>query len=198
VEALIGRGNALNDITRHQAALVDFEAVLALQPRNVEAIRGAATAERSMGLPRAALARLEPLLAGGHRNPATLLIAAQARNEMGRPDLSEAYARAVLAVKPGDEGAQRLLDQLYLERRPLTQIETWYARRSDDLAIWSLQASHELTFNAGLTKFAPQTRFMRYRGADFPSVDMYSLGLAGRHRFNDYLEFKTSFFLNLE
>ncbi|UVF17615.1 tetratricopeptide repeat protein [Microvirga terrae] len=198
VEALIGRGNALNDITRHQAALVDFEAALALQPRNVEAIRGAATAERSMGLPRAALARLEPLLAGGDRNPATLFIAAQARNEMGRPDLSETYARAVLAVKPGDEGAQRLLDQLYLERRPLTQIETWYARRSDDLAIWSLQASHELTFNAGLTKFAPQTRFMRYRGADFPSVDMYSLGLAGRHRFNDYLEFKTSFFLNLE
>jgi hypothetical protein len=27
---------------------------------------------------------------------------------------------------------------------------------------------------------------------------MYSLGLAGRHRFNDYLEFKSSFLLNLE
>ncbi len=198
VEALIGRGNALNDITRHQAALVDFEVVLALQPRNAEAIRGAATAERSLGLPRAALARLEPLLASGDRNPATLFIAAQARNEMGRPDLSETLARAVLSEKPGDEGAQRLLEQLYLERRPLTQVEAWYARRSDDLAIWSLQASHELTFNSGLTRFAPQTRFMRYRGGDFPSVDMYSLGLAGRHRFNDYLEFKTSFFLNLE
>jgi tetratricopeptide (TPR) repeat protein len=198
IEALIGRGNALNDITNHQAALVDFEVVLALQPSNVEAIRGAATAERSMGLPRAALIRLEPLLTSGDRNLATLFIAAQARNEMGRPDLSETYARAVLAEKPGDEGAQRLLEQLYLERRPLTQIESWYARRSDDLAIWSLQASHELTFNSGLTKFAPQTRFMRYGGGDFPSVDMYSLGLAGRHRFNDYLEFKTSFFLNLE
>lgn len=198
VEALIGRGDALNDITRHLAALVDFEVVLTLQPGKVEAIRGAATAERSMGLPRTALARLEPLLASGDRNPMTLFIAAQARNEMGRPDLSEVYARAVLAEKPGDEGAQRLLEQLYRERRPLTQIETWYARRSDDLAIWSLQASHELTFNNGLTKFAPQTRFMRYRGGDFPSVDIYSLGLSGRYRFNDYLEFKSSFFLNLE
>jgi hypothetical protein len=102
-----------------------------------------------MGLPRAALARLEPLIAGGDRNPATLFIAAQARREMGRPDLSESYARAVLAQKPGDAGALALLDQLYLERRPLTRIESWYARRSDDLAIWSLQASHELTFATG-------------------------------------------------
>jgi tetratricopeptide (TPR) repeat protein len=198
VEALIGRGNALNDITEHKPALADFEVVLALQPGNVEAIRGAATAERSMGLPRAALARVEPLIAGGDRNPATLFIAAQARQEMGRPDLSEGYARALLAVKPGDEGAQRLLEQLYLERRPLTQVEAWYARRSDDLAIWSLQTSHELTFNGGLTKFGPQARMMRYRGDDFPSVDMYSIGIAGRHRFNDFLEFKSSLFLNFE
>lgn len=198
IEALVGRGNALNDITDHQTALVDFEVVLALEPRHEDAIRGAATAERSMGLPRAALARLEPLLARGDRNPATLFIAAQARNEMGRPDLSETYARAVLAEKPGDEGAQRLLEQIALERRPLTQIETWYGRRSDELSIRSLQASHEMTFNDGLTKLAPQARFMRYRGGDFPSVDMYGLGLAGRHRFNDYLELKSSFFLNLE
>ncbi|MFD0462996.1 tetratricopeptide repeat protein [Microvirga aerilata] len=198
IEALVGRGNALNDITEHKPALADFEVVLALQPSNVEAIRGAATAERSMGLPRAALARVEPLIASGDRNPATLFIAAQARQEMGRPDLSEGYARALLAVKPGDEGAQRLLEQLYLERRPLTQVEGWYARRSDDLAIWSLQASHELTVNQGLTKFGPQARMMRYRGDDFPSVDIYSIGISGRHRFDDFLEFKSSLFLNFE
>jgi tetratricopeptide (TPR) repeat protein len=198
VDALIGRGNALNDITDHRAALADFEVVLSLQPSNVEAIRGAATAERSMGLPRAALARLEPLLASGDRNPATLFIAAQARREMGRPDLSEGYAKAVLVQKPGDAGALALLDQLYLERRPLTRIESWYARRSDDLAIWSLQASHELTFNNGLTKFGPQARFMRYRGDDFPSVDMSSIGIAGQHRFGDHVELKSSIFLNIE
>ena len=198
VEALIGRGNALNDIMDHKPALVDFEAALVLQPGNVEAIRGAATAERSMGLPRAALARLEPLIASGDRNPATLFIAAQARQEMGRPDLSEDLARAVLVQKPGDERGQRLLEQLALERRPLTQVEAWYARRSDDLASWSLQASHEMTFNDGLTKLAPQGRFLRYRGRDLPSVDMFGIGLSGRHRFNDYLEFKSSFFLNLE
>ncbi|MEE1658240.1 tetratricopeptide repeat protein [Microvirga sp. CF3062] len=198
VDALIGRGNALNDITDHKAALADFELVLALQPNNVEAIRGAATAERSMGSPRAALARLEPLLAGGDLNPATLFIAAQARREMGRPDLSESYAKAVLAQKRGDAGALALLDQLYLERRPLTRIESWYARRSDDLAIWSLQASHELTFNDGLTKIGPQARFMRYRGGDFPSVDMSSIGIAGQHRFGDHVEFKSSLFLNFE
>ncbi|MDF2970461.1 MAG: repeat-containing protein, partial [Microvirga sp.] len=45
VDALIGRGNALNDITEHRVALADFEVVLSLQPGNVEAIRGAATAE---------------------------------------------------------------------------------------------------------------------------------------------------------
>ncbi|MBM1170860.1 tetratricopeptide repeat protein [Microvirga arabica] len=198
IDALIGRGNALNDITDHRAALADFEVVLSLQPSNVEAIRGAATAERSMGLPQAALARLEPLLASGDRNPATLFIAAQARREMGRPDLSEDYAKAVLAQKPGDAGALALLDQLYQERRPLTRIESWYARRSDDLAIWSLQASHELTFNDGLTKFGPQARFMRYRGDDFPSVDMSSIGIAGQHRFGDHVEFKSSIFLNFE
>jgi tetratricopeptide (TPR) repeat protein len=198
VDALIGRGNALNDITDHKAALDDFEVVLSLQPSNVEAIRGAATAERSMGLPRAALARLEPLLVSGDRNPATLFIVAQARREMGRPDLSEDYARAVLAQKPGDSGALALLDQLYQERRPLTRIESWYARRSDDLAIWSLQASHELTLNDGLTKIGPQARFMRYRGGDFPSVDMSSIGIAGQHRFGDHVEFKSSLFLNFE
>ncbi|MBJ6127112.1 tetratricopeptide repeat protein [Microvirga splendida] len=198
VEALIGRGNALNDITDHRAALTDFEVVLSLQPNNVEAIRGAATAERSMGLPSAALARIEPLIASGDRNPATLFIAAQARREMGRPDLSEDYAKAVLVQKPGDAGALALLDQLYLERRPLTRIESWYARRSDDLAIWSLQASHELTFNDGLTKFGPQARFMRYRGDDFPGVDMSSIGIAGLHRFGDHVELKSSLFLNLE
>jgi tetratricopeptide (TPR) repeat protein len=198
VDALIGRGNALNDITEHRAALADFEVVLSIQPNNVEAIRGAATAERSMGLPQAALARLEPLLASGDRNPATLFIAAQARREMGRPDLSEDYAKAVLAQKPGDAGALALLDQLYQERRPLTRIESWYARRSDDLAVWSLQASHELTLNDGLTKIGPQARFMRYRGDDFPSVDMSSIGIAGQHRFGDHVEFKSSVFLNLE
>jgi tetratricopeptide (TPR) repeat protein len=198
VDALIGRGNALNDITEHKAALADFEVVLALQPNNVEAIRGAATAERSMGLPRAALARLEPLIASGDRNPATLFIAAQARREMGRPDLSERYARDVLAQKPRDAGALALLDQLYLERRPLTRIESWYARRSDELAIWSLQASHELTFNDGLTKLGPQSRFMRYRGDEFPSVDMYSIGISGQHRFGDHIELRSSLFLNVE
>ncbi|MBM6582138.1 tetratricopeptide repeat protein [Microvirga sp. BT689] len=198
VDALIGRGNALNDITDHRAALADFEVVLALQPSNVEAIRGAATAERSMGLPRAALARLEPLIASGDRNPATLFIAAQARREMGRPDLSEDFAKAVLAQKPGDPGALALLDQLYLERRPLTRIESWYARRSDDLAIWSLQASHQLTFNDGLTTFGPLARFLRYRGDEFPSVDLYSIGVSGLHRFNDYVALTSLLFLNLE
>lgn len=198
VDALIGRGNALNDITEHRVALADFEVVLSLQPGNVEAIRGAATAERSMGLPRAALARLEPLLASGDRNPATLFIAAQARREMGRPDLSEDYAKAVLVHKPGDAGALSLLDQLYLERRPLTRIESWYARRSDDLAIWSLQGSHELTFNDGLTKLGPQARFLRLRGGDFPSVDIASIGIAGQHRFGDHVELKSSIFLNVE
>ncbi|MBB3021566.1 tetratricopeptide (TPR) repeat protein [Microvirga lupini] len=198
VDALIGRGNALNDITEHKAALVDFEVVLVLQPSNVEAIRGAATAERSMGLPRAALARVEPLIAGGDRNPATLFIAAQARREMGRPDLSEDYAKAVLVQKPGDPGALTLLDQLYLERRPLTRIESWYARRSDDLGIWALQASHEMTLNDGLTKLGPQARFLRFRGGDFPSVDIASIGIAGQHRFGDHVEFKSSIFLNFE
>ncbi|WP_134500354.1 tetratricopeptide repeat protein [Microvirga pakistanensis] len=198
IDALIGRGNALNDTTDHRAALADFEIVLTLRPGNVEATRGAATAERSMGLPRAALARVEPLLAKGDRHPATLLIAAQARREMGRPDLSEAYARALLAQKPGDEGAQALLDQLTLERLPLTRVEAWYASRSDDLAIWSLQGSHLLTFNNGLTNVGPQARIMRYRGDDFPSVDMYGIGLQGRHRFDDVFEIKSSMFLNLE
>ncbi|RDI62025.1 tetratricopeptide repeat protein [Microvirga subterranea] len=198
VDALIGRGNALNDITRHKEALVDFEAVLRLQPANVDATRGAATAERSMGLPRRALARIEPLLASGDRNPATLLIAAQARQEMGRPDLAQSYAEALLARKPGDETAQRLLDQLFQERRPLTTIEAWHARRSDDLSISTFLISHELTFNAGLTKFGPQARAMHFEGGDFPTVDIYSIGVAGRHRFNDVLEFKSSLFLNLE
>jgi tetratricopeptide (TPR) repeat protein len=198
VEALIGRGNALNDITRHAPALADFEAVLAQQPGNGEAIRGAATAERSMGLPRAALARLEPVLARTDQDPAALFIAAQARREMGRPDLSENLARAVLARKPGDRGAQRLLEQLFLERRPLTQVEAWRARRSDDLAISSLQLSHALTLNNGLTTFGPQARFLRFRGEDFPSVDISSIGIAGRHRFNDVFEVRSSLFLNFE
>src|SRR3712207_7402808 len=43
--------------------------------------------------------------------------------------------------------AQGLLEQLFLERRPLTQIEVWHARRSDDLGISSLQLSHTLTLN---------------------------------------------------
>jgi tetratricopeptide (TPR) repeat protein len=198
VEALVGRGNALNDITEHKAALVDFEAVLQLQRANVDAIRGAATAERSMGLPRRALARIEPLLASGDRDPATLLIAAQARREMGHPDLSQSYAEALLARKPGDEAARQLLDQLFQERRPLTTIEAWHARRSDDLSISTFLISHELTFNNGLTKFGPQARMMHFEGGDFPTVDIYSIGVAGRHRFNDFLEFKSSLFLNLE
>ncbi|MBD2746932.1 hypothetical protein IC232_09515 [Microvirga sp. BT688] len=198
IEALIGRGNALNDITEHKATLVDSEVVLALQPINVEAIRCAATAERSMGLPRATLARLEPLFTSDYRKPATLFIAAQARREMGRPDLAEGYARAVLAQKPADEGAQRLLEQIGLERRPSIQVESRYARRSYDPAIRFLQASHELTVNNGLTKFAPQACFMRYQGGDFPSVDMYSIGTSGRHRFDDFFEFESSLLLNLE
>jgi len=198
VDALVGRGNALNDITDHKAALVDFEAVLQLQPRNVDAIRGAATAERSMGLPRRALARIEPLLASGDRDPATLLIAAQARREMGRPDLSQSHAEALLARKPGDAAARQLLDQLFQDRRPLTTIEAWHARRSDDLSISTFLISHELTFNNGLTKIGPQARMMHFEGADFPTVDIYSIGVAGRHRFNDFLEFKSSLFLNLE
>lgn len=198
VEALIGRGNAQNDITRHKPALVDFEAALALQPANADALRGAATAERSMGLPRAALARLQPLLSQPAPDAATLFIAAQSRQEMGRPDLAQGLARGVLALKPGDAAAQGLLDWIALDQRPLTRVDAWYARRSDDLAISALEARHEMTFNNGLTKFGPQARFLRYQGGDFPSVDMSGIGLAGRHRFNDFLEARSSFFLNVE
>lgn len=198
VDALIGRGNALNDITDHKPALVDFEAVLALQPRNADALRGAATAERSMGLPRAALNRLAPLLEGPSPDASTLFIAAQSRQEMGRPDLSQDLAQRVLARKPGDAAAQGLLDWIALEQRPLTRVDAWYARRSDDLSISALEARHELTFNNGLTKFGPQARILRYQGGEFSSVDMAGIGFAGRHRFNDVFELRSSFFLNLE
>jgi hypothetical protein len=65
--------------------------------RNAEGVRGAARAETSIGLHRVALARIAPLLASGDRHLETLRIGADARRAMGRPDLTEDFARAVLA-----------------------------------------------------------------------------------------------------
>ncbi|HEY8381151.1 MAG TPA: tetratricopeptide repeat protein [Microvirga sp.] len=197
-EVLIGRGQALNALARHREALADFETAIAVQPSNRDAIRGAAQAEASLGRPRAALARVEPLIAAGDREPATLIIAGYARRAMGRPDLAEDIARLMLSAKPGDDGAERLLQELLRERRPLTFFDAVHAVRSDDLRISSLTVRHELTLNRGLSMIAPQARFSTYRGGDFPTVDIYSLGLAGRHRFNDWLEFTSSLFLNVE
>jgi tetratricopeptide (TPR) repeat protein len=198
LEALIGRGQALNAVAAHRGALADFEAALRLKPDNADALRGAARAETSLGLHRVALERITPLLLRGDRDPETLRIVADARRAMGRPDLSEDAALAILAVKPDDEGARRLLDDLLRERRPLTQIEASQIRRSDDLRITGALVFQEFTFDRGLTKLAPQIRMLSHRGGFFPDVDVYSVGLRGRRRFNDWLELKTDFFVNSE
>ena len=117
---------------------------------------------------------------------------------MGRPDLSEDAALAILAIKPDDEGAKALLADLHRERRPLSQIEATQIRRSDDLRITGLLAFTEFTFDRGLIKLAPQVRSLSHRGGYFPDVDVYSIGMRGRQRFNDWLEFKTDFFVNSE
>ncbi|MDQ4135961.1 MAG: hypothetical protein M3158_07255, partial [Pseudomonadota bacterium] len=197
-EALIGRGQALNAVAAHRAALVDFEMALQLRPGNADGLRGAARAETSLGLHRVAIQRIAPLVSHGDQNPETLRIVADARRAMGRPDLSEDAALAILAVKPDDEGAQRLLAELYRERRPLSQIEATQIRRSDDLRINGVLAFTEFTFDRGLVKLAPQARHLSHRGGYFPDVDVYSIGMRGRQRFNDWLEFKTDVFVNSE
>ncbi|ESR27174.1 tetratricopeptide repeat protein [Lutibaculum baratangense] len=197
-EARIGRGQSFNTLVRHERALADFEVALAVEPLNAEALRGAAQSETSMERHIAALDRLEPLLATASPDPRTLIIAANARRHLGRPDLAEDLTRQILENSPEDAAARALLDLILLERRPLTRFESRYVTRSDELSILTLQGSHEVFLNRGLTSLGLQARFASYRGDDFPDVEVASFGVFARHRVNDWLEARTSVLLNQE
>jgi tetratricopeptide (TPR) repeat protein len=197
-EARIARGQALNAVATHRAALADFEFALQQRPGDADGLRGAARAETSLGLHRLAIARVAPLIAAGERDIRTIQIVADARRAMGRPDLSEDAAREILAIKPDDETARRLLDDLLFERRPLTVAEGSYITRSDNLKIGSAQVSQEFTFDRGLTKFTPTFRFTDHRGPGFPTVGLYSIGATTKRRFNDWLELNSNLFVNFE
>lgn len=190
-------------------ALREYQALVAANPADLDALRSVGRLHSWRGQHRRAVKQLEGFLAEYPNDSEGVTLLAQALDWMGRPDRAGTVLRDHLALKPGDSKAQRLLDELERSQRPETLFNYRESHQSDDLRITGWELGQDFQFNDGLTTVGPRFHTYRYDPEDKnqfkPGMDgmlgtpddipvdsstiyVYRPGLHVRHRFSDAIE----------
>ncbi|MBW2493713.1 MAG: tetratricopeptide repeat protein [Deltaproteobacteria bacterium] len=197
-----GLALALSWSDQQLPALREYQALVASNPADLDALRSVGRVQSWRGQHRRAVEQLEGFLVKYPNDPEGVALLAQALDWMGRPDRSEKVLRDHLAAVPGDANAQRLLDDLERSQRPETIFNYRESHQSDDLRITGWELGQNFRFNDGLTTvgmrfhtymYDPEDKNQTKPGGIGAAVDssniyVYRPGLHVRHRFNDAIE----------
>jgi Flp pilus assembly protein TadD len=196
-----GLALALSWTDQQQPALREYQALVAANPADLDALRSVGRVQTWRGQHRRAVEQLEGFLAEYPNDSEGVTLLAQALDWMGRPDRAEKILRDHLALTPGDASAQRLLDEIERSQRPETLFNYRESHQSDDLRITGWELGQDFQFNDGLTTIGPRFHTYRYHpedknGTQAPAASpvdssdifVYRPGLHARHRFNDAVE----------
>jgi len=195
-----GLALALSWSDQQLPALREYQALVAANPADLDALRSVGRLQTWRGQHRRAVEQLEGFLAQYPNDSEGVTLLAQALDWMGRPDRAEKVLRDHLVITPDDSNAQRLLDELERSQRPETRFNYRESHQSDDLRITGWELGQDFRFNDGLTTVGPRFHTYRYdpedknqikpSGApvDSSNIFVYRPGLHVRHRFNDDIE----------
>jgi tetratricopeptide (TPR) repeat protein len=197
-----GLALALSWTDQQLPALREYQALVANNPSDLDALRSVGRVQSWRNQHRRAVGQLEDFLVKFPNDPEGVALLAQALDWMGRPDRAEKVLRDHLAVAPGDKNAERLLEELERSQRPETLFNYRESHQSDDLRITGWELGQDFHFNDGLTTVGPRFHTYRYDpedknqtkpggiGApvDSSNIYVYRPGLHIRHRFNDAVE----------
>ncbi|MBW2577220.1 MAG: tetratricopeptide repeat protein [Deltaproteobacteria bacterium] len=189
-----GLALALSWTDQQLPALREYQALVAANPGDLDALRSVGRIQSWQGQHRRAVEQLENFLTQYPNDPEGIALLAQALDWMGRPDRAEKVLRDHLAVTPGDKNAERLLEELERSQRPETLFNYRESHQSDNLRITGWELGQDFQFNDGLTTVGPRFHTYRYnpKRNNGPAVSsdifVYRPGLHVRHRFNDAIE----------
>jgi tetratricopeptide (TPR) repeat protein len=183
-----GLALALSWTGQQQPALREYQALVAANPADLDALRSVGRLQSWRGHQRRAVEQLEGFLAQYPNDSEGVTLLAQALDWMGRPDRAERVLRDHLALTPGDQNAQRLLDEIERSQRPETIFNYRESHQSDDLRITGWELGQDFQFNDGLTTIGPRFHTYRYDPEHSSDIFVYRPGLHARHRFNDAVE----------
>ena len=204
-----GLALALSWSDQQLPALREYQALVAANPADLDALRSVGRLHSWRGQHRRAVKQLEGFLAEYPNDSEGVRLLAQALDWMGRPDRAEKVLRDHLALTPGDSNAQRLLDELERSQRPETLFNYRESHQSDDLRITGWELGQDFQFNDGLTTVGPRFHTYLYHPEDknefkpgpdgipgnlddvpidSSNIYVYRPGLHVRHRFNDAIE----------
>jgi tetratricopeptide (TPR) repeat protein len=195
-----GLALALSWAGQQLPALREYQALVAANPADLDALRSVGRVQSWRGQHRRAVEQLEEFLAEYPNDSEGVVLLAQALDWMGRPDRAETVLHDHLSITPGDSNAQRLLDELERSQRPETLFNYRESHQSDDLRITGWELGQDFQFNDGLTTVGPRFHTYLYdpedknqikpSGApvDSSNITVYRPGLHVRHRFNDAIE----------
>jgi tetratricopeptide (TPR) repeat protein len=189
-----GLALALSWSDQQLPALREYQALVAANPGDLDALRSVGRIQSWQGQHRRAVEQLEKFLTLYPNDPEGVALLAQALDWMGRPDRAEKVLRDHLAVTPGDKNAERLLAELERSQRPETLFNYRESHQSDDLRITGWELGQDVHFNDGLTTVGPRFHTYRYdpQRHNGPSnrseIFVYRPGLHVRHRLNDAIE----------
>jgi tetratricopeptide (TPR) repeat protein len=195
-----GLALALSWSGHNLTALREYQALVAANPADLDALRSVGRLQSWSGQHRRAVEQLEAFLAEYPNDSEGVALLAQALDWMGRPDRAETLLRDHLAITPGDSNAQRLLDELERSQRPETLFNYRESHQSDDLRITGWELGQDFQFNDGLTTVGPRFHTYLYDpedknqikpgggAVDSSNITVYRPGLHVRHRFNDAIE----------
>lgn len=202
IRARRGLALALSWSDQQMPALREYEALVASNPGDLDALRSVGRVLSWRGRHRRAVEQLEAFLADHPHDSDGVALLAQTLDWMGRPDRAERLLRDHLAAIPGDANAQRLLDDLERRQRPETLFNYRESHQSDELRITGWELGQDFQFNDGLTTVGPRFHTYLYHPQDSKNVTVpspritdnsrditvYRPVLNLRHRFNDAIE----------
>jgi len=183
-----GLALALSWTDQQLPSLREYQALVAANPADLDALRSVGRLQSWRGQHRRAVEQLEGFLAEYPDDSEGVTLLAQALDWMGRPDRAEKVLRDHLALTPGDQNAQRLLDELERSQRPETLFNYRESHQSDQLRITGWELGQDFQFNDGLTTIGPRFHTYLYDPEDSSDILVYRPGLHVRHRFNDAIE----------
>jgi tetratricopeptide (TPR) repeat protein len=197
-----GLALALSWSDQQLPALREYQALVANNPEDLDALRSVGRIQSWRGQHRRAVEQLEDFLVKYPNDPEGVALLAQALDWMGRPDRAKVLLHDQLTVVPGDENAKRLLDDIERSQRPETIFNYRESHQSDELRITGWELGQDFNFNDGLTTVGPRFHTYRYDPQDSKNVPVPASGLADnssdifvyrpglhvRHRFNDSVE----------
>jgi tetratricopeptide (TPR) repeat protein len=190
-------------------ALREYQALVASNPEDLDALRSVGRIQSWRGQHRRAVEQLEGFLVKYPNDPEGVALLAQALDWMGRPDRAKMLLRDQLTVVPGDENAKRLLDDIERSQRPETLFNYRESHQDDDLRITGWELGQDFVFNDGLTTVGPRFHTYLYDPednnnvrpgsdgmfgtpddipVDSSNITVFRPGLHVRHRFNDAIE----------